>query len=86
MSASAARSASMMNCSVWLLISNVLNAATVTSVIAPSSAPVSFLMTIFRLMKGEEGRCFLVAEKSFHKRRATPSPHMIRLTPASGYF
>jgi hypothetical protein len=43
----AARSASMMNCSVWLLISKVLNAAIVTSVIAQTSSCVSFLITIF---------------------------------------
>jgi len=41
----AARSASITNCSVWLLISKVLNAAIVTSVIVPASASVSFLIT-----------------------------------------
>ena len=40
------RNASIMNCSVWLLISKVWNAAIVTSVIAPISLSVSFLSVI----------------------------------------
>jgi hypothetical protein len=35
-----------MNCSVWLLISKVLNAPTVTSVMAVTSASVSLLIAI----------------------------------------
>jgi len=44
--ASAARSASITNCSRWLLIARVLNAAIVTSVITRASSFVSFLITI----------------------------------------
>ncbi len=48
--APAARSASTMKCSVWLLISKVLNAAIVTSVIAQISSRDSFLIMIFGFM------------------------------------
>ena len=46
-----ARSASIMNCSVWLLISSVLNAAIVTSAMAPVSSFVSLLIAIFGLVE-----------------------------------
>ena len=49
-SALAARSSMMMNCSVLLLISSVLNAATGTSAIASISDSVSLLMSISCLM------------------------------------
>jgi len=45
-SAPAARSASTMNCSVWLLIASVSNASTVTTVITPASAARSSRITI----------------------------------------
>jgi hypothetical protein len=44
--------ASMMNCSVWLLISMVLNAAMVTSEMAAISVFVSSLITIFCVVIG----------------------------------
>jgi hypothetical protein len=40
----------MMNCSVWLLISKVLNAAMVTPAMVPISLFVSLLITIFGCM------------------------------------
>lgn len=41
------RSASTMNCSVWLLISRVSKAAAVTAAMARASAGTSLRMTIF---------------------------------------
>jgi membrane protein implicated in regulation of membrane protease activity len=57
----------MMNCSVWLLISKVLNAATVTSVMVLTSASVSFLITIAGFMEVS----FLLLANGWRFTRAT---------------
>jgi hypothetical protein len=65
-SAWAVRSASMIKCSVWLLTSNVSNAAIVTADMAPISAIVSFLMTGFEFIPSNYS--FLLANGAARER------------------
>jgi hypothetical protein len=66
-------SASMMNCSVWLLTSKVLKASMVTSAIAPTSSGTSCLIVIIEFMVSSSS---LLKANRVHEPRAAVVPNM----------